>query len=372
MQPGPDWGVSDGTAMTGRQSPMKLFSCQYCAQVLYFENTRCEKCAHPLGYLPDQDVVTALEPDGAAWRALAASGGSHRFCANAAYDACNWLVPADSTDVYCKACRHNRTVPDLSVPANLPPWRRLELAKHRLFYTLLQLHLPLQNRLENPEHGLVFDFLADQPAAAGPKVMTGHDNGVITLALAEADDVERERRRVAMGEPYRTLLGHFRHEVGHHFWDILVRDGGRLAECRAVFGDDSRDYDEALQAYYAHGAPANWQENYVSFYASAHPWEDFAETWAHYLHIIDTLEMASAFGVRVHPKVARTPGIDGDVNVDPAAGATIADMIGEWLPLTFALNSLNRCMGASDLYPFILTPAVIEKLGFIHRLVRAP
>ena len=177
------------------------------------------------------------------------------------------------------------------------PWRKLEAAKHRLFYTLLRLNLPIETRNENPE-GLAFDFLADQPAQSGPKVMTGHDNGLITIALAEADDAERERRRTAMGEPYRTLLGHFRHEVGHYYWDRLVRDEGRLDPCRAVFGDDSQDYEQALQRHYAEGAPANWQENFVSAYATTHPWEDFAETWAHYLHIVDTLEMAGAFGVQ--------------------------------------------------------------------------
>jgi hypothetical protein len=350
---------------------MKLFICQHCAQLLYFENTRCEKCGHRLGYLPDATLVSALEPAGNAWQALADPGRPYRFCANAAYDACNWLVPDHSDDVYCKACRHNRTVPDLTCTANLQPWRKLELAKHRLFYSMLRLELPLRNRIEDPEHGLVFDFLADIAATAGPKVMTGHDNGVITLALTEADDAERERRRVDMGEPYRTLLGHFRHEVGHHFWDLLVRDGGRLEACRAVFGDDTRDYDAALQEYYANGAPADWRENFVSAYATAHPWEDFAETWAHYLHIIDTLEMANAFSVRVHPRVARTADTDAEVNADPTTGIPIGRMIEDWLPLTFALNSLNRCMGVPDLYPFILSPTVIAKLGFIHTLVHA-
>src|SRR6201999_3857264 len=121
-----------------------------------------------------------------------------------------------------------------------------------------------------------FNFLADDPSAT-KKVMTGHDNGVITIALAEADDAEREKRRLEMGEPYRTLLGHFRHEVGHHFWDVLVRDGGKLAACRARFGDDTVDYAESLKRHYAAGPPPNWQEQFVSAYATTHPWEDFAE-----------------------------------------------------------------------------------------------
>lgn len=352
---------------------MRLFNCQHCDQVLYFENTKCERCGHRLGYLPDDNTLSALEPEGDAWQALAVPGGTHRFCANAAYGACNWLVPTGAPGDYCTACRHNRMVPDLSVPANVEAWRKIELAKHRLFYTLLRLRLPLRTRAEDPEHGLAFDFLADPPPdATGPKVMTGHDNGLITLALVEADDAERERRRVHMGEPYRTLLGHFRHEIGHHYWDLLVRDQGRLEECRAVFGDDGEDYEQALKRHYARGVAANWQENHVSAYATMHAWEDFAETWAHYLHIVDTLEMAAAFGLSARPKADHDRVMDLRVDFSPYKAGGAERLVEAWLPLTFALNSLNRCMGEPDLYPFILSPTVIRKLGYIHDLVHAP
>ena len=350
---------------------MKLFKCQHCGQLLYFENNTCERCGHRLGYLPEPNTLSALEPDGKAWRALASPEGPYCFCVNAEHDACNWLVSAASPETYGKACRHNGTVPDLTRPENVLAWRKMELAKHRLFYTLLRLELPLETRRANPENGLEFDFLADPPAASGPKVMTGHNEGLITIALAEADDAEREKRRTAMGEPYRTLLGHFRHEVGHYYWDRLVRDQGRLDACRAVFGDDREDYGEALRRHYAQGAPADWQNNYVSTYATAHPWEDFAETWAHYLHILDTLEMAGAFGLRVRPKLDKSGDLEADVDFDPYRAGDIRQLIDAWLPLTFALNSLNRCMGQPDLYPFILSPAVITKLGFIHDLVHA-
>ncbi len=350
---------------------MKLFKCQHCAQVLYFENIRCEKCAHALGYLADRNMLSALDPDGESWRPLADNQLLYRFCANAAFGACNWLVPIDQVGSYCTACRHNRTVPDLGVPANLASWQRFEFAKHRLFYTLLRLKLPLANRNDDPRHGLVFDFLSDAALPAGSKVLTGHEDGVITMALVEADDAERERRRVAMGEPYRTLLGHFRHEVGHYFWDVLVRDGGRLEECRALFGDDSQDYAQALQRHYQNGAPPDWQAHLVSSYASSHPWEDFAETWAHYLHIVDTLEMAGSFGLSVHPCIATRNELTSEVDFDPHEAGTIEKLVEAWLPLTFAMNSLNRCMGAYDLYPFILSPPVVRKLGFIHELVHA-
>jgi hypothetical protein len=349
---------------------MKLFKCQHCGQLLSFENTICERCSHKLGYLPEPNALSALQPEGNAWRALAEPSRPYRFCANAAHNVCNWLVPADGADASCLACRHNRTVPDLSQEQNLLLWRNLEAAKHRLFYTLLRLNLPIETRNENPE-GLAFDFLADQPTQSGPKVMTGHDNGLITIALAEADDAEREKRRAAMGEPYRTLLGHFRHEVGHYYWDRLVRDEGRLDQCRAVFGDDSQNYEQALQRHYKEGVPANWQENYVSAYATTHAWEDWAETWAHYLHIVDTLEMAGSFGVRVDPKLDQDGELEASVDFDPYKAGDIQQLIAVWLPLTFALNSLNRCMGQGDIYPFVLSPVVIEKLGFIHTIVHA-
>ena len=348
---------------------MKLFECQSCRQVVYFENTHCERCQHRLGYLPAAATLYALESDDNAWRPIGAGKSAVRFCDNAAHDACNWLLPADAPDTFCAACRHNRTIPDLSIAENLSRWQRLELAKHRLFYSLLRLRLPLRDRTEDPEHGLVFDFVADSPLPSGPRVLTGHDNGVITIALAEADDAERESRRTQMQEPYRTLLGHFRHEVGHYFWDVLIRDGGQLDACRAIFGDDTLDYDTALKRHYEQGAPANWQENFVSAYASTHPWEDWAETWAHYLHIVDTVEMASAFGIRIQPRITRDESMAADINLDSYRAASMQEIVDAWLPLTFAVNNLNRAMGNADLYPFVLSPAAVVKLGFVHDVV---
>jgi hypothetical protein len=351
---------------------MKLFECQACGQPLYFENTRCESCGRRLGYLPSIHEVTALEPEAEEWKALASPEERFRFCANAEYDACNWLIPAQEHDTYCLACRHNRTVPDLSNERNLTRWRRLEIAKRRLFYTLLKLGLPLSARPEDPQ-GLAFDFLADPNEASshGPSILTGHDNGLITINIAEADDAERERRRHSMGEPYRTLLGHFRHEIGHYFWNVLVRGDPSLERFRAVFGDERQDYGQALQAHYANGPKENWQDEYVSAYAGAHPWEDFAETWAHYLHIVDTLETANAFGMRVRPRVTRGSELTADVDFDPHQEADLNRLVTVWLPLTFAVNSLNRSMGQPDLYPFVLSPAVIGKLAFIHERIRA-
>jgi len=339
---------------------MKVFSCQACGQVLYFENIRCENCGRILGYLPDRATITALDPlEGDAWLALAAKSRRYRFCKNQQFGVCNWMVPVRSREEFCTACRHNHIIPDLAVPENGALWARIEAAKHRLFYALLRLDLPLVNRTDDPAHGLAFDFLAEPPQTHGQNVLTGHDNGLVTLAIKEADDAERERVRTAMGEPYRTLLGHFRHEIGHYFWDVLVRDAGDLESFRALFGDERQDYAAALQTHYANGPPADWRQNFVSAYASTHPWEDFAETWAHYLHIVDTLETGASFGLRVRVKSGWATKMSATLPMDSYGTADFATLIDAWLPLTFAVNSLNRSMGLPDIYPFILSPAAI-------------
>jgi hypothetical protein len=348
---------------------MKLFKCQHCGQVLLFENRKCERCGRVLGYLPTQGVLSALEPvSGDQWQALARPEATWRFCDNAVWNACNWLVGSDSLERFCAACRHNRTVPDLSNEENVRRWRKIEVANHRLFYTLLRLRLPTLSRADDEARGLVFDFLADAPTDQG-KVLTGHDDGLITVALQEADDAERETRRTAMHEPYRTLLGHFRHEVGHYYWDRLVADGNQLDECRATFGDEREDYDAALKRHYDEGPPADWQAHFVSAYATTHPWEDFAETWAHYLHIVDGLETAGSFGLEVHPSITADQELHTHADLDPYMSGSIELLVDAWLPLTYALNAMSRSMGLNDLYPFVLSPDAIRKLAFVHDLV---
>jgi hypothetical protein len=349
---------------------MKLFECQNCGQPLYFENTLCESCGLRLGYLPERETVTALESAEGLWRALAVPEERYRLCANAEHGVCNWLVPADHGEAFCAACRHNRTIPDLSKRENLENWRKIEVAKHRLFYTLLRLRLPLTTRPDDP-NGLAFDFLSSPVGAtATAPILTGHVSGLITLNLAEADDPERERQRKSMGEPYRTLLGHFRHEIAHYYWDRLVANTPAIDEFRRLFGDEREDYAAALQRYYASGPAPDWPERYVTAYASSHPWEDFAETWAHYFHIVDTLEVAAAFGLRLRPKVARNADLSAVIDFDPHL-AEMDRIIDAWLPLTFAVNSINRSMGQPDLYPFVLAPPAIWKLTFIHDRIRA-
>ncbi|HYZ62655.1 MAG TPA: putative zinc-binding peptidase [Acetobacteraceae bacterium] len=371
---------------------MRLFRCQACGQTVFFENLHCGRCGHRLGYLPEIGLMSAFEPAAApdlidalqaaglleaaglgpaseeAWVAALRPGERYRFCGNAEEGACNWVIPSGSPDRLCRACSYNRRIPDLEYGDNLELWRRLELAKRRLLYSLLKLELPMPTRADDAQ-GLAFDFLADPTDPALPRVVTGHANGLITIALREADDVEREAMRKSLGEPYRTLLGHFRHEIGHYFWNRLVRDGGALGACRALFGDERRGYAEALRSYYDRGPLPGWQDSYISAYATMHPWEDFAETWAHYLHMVDTLETAAAHGVELHPRQGRAVRTT-EPGFDPYRAGRFDPIVDKWLPLALAANSLNRSMGLPDLYPFVLTRPVIRKLCFIHDLVQ--
>lgn len=350
---------------------MRLFACPSCNQVVYFENVVCERCNHALGYEPTSNRMLALEQNGEGdWTSVGEKSDGSRwfYCTNYAHGVCNWLVPAEGGQQFCACCRHNLVVPNTADAANVELWRRMEVAKRRLFYTIFRLNLPRDTRSEHPE-GLGFQFLSDDPAEEG-QVMTGHDDGLITIALVEADDAERERRRSAMGEPYRTLLGHFRHEVGHWYWDRLVRDAGLLEPCRAVFGDDTFDYDEALKIHYANGPKPGWQNDFVSSYAAVHPWEDFAETWAHYFHITDTLDTARALGFKVDPRVDKEDAITTEADFDVYSPRTSnADIVTSWFATAAALNMLNRSVGLSDAYPFVLAEPVVTKLGFIHDLV---
>lgn len=350
---------------------MKLFECQNCGHLLYFENTSCVRCGHSLGYLPGQAQLSALQPapEAGLLQALGDTDHLYRACANAEHGACNWMVPAESDEAYCRACRLNRTVPDLSHPERLELWRPLETAKRRLIYSLLRLGLPVKSKDDDPQKGLAFDFLAAQES--DEPVMTGHADGVVTIDLAEADPVAREQMRTDMTEKYRTLLGHFRHEIGHYYWSDLV-DGTPWQEpCRALFGDERADYGEALQRHYENGPPADWPNRFISSYATAHPWEDFAESWAHYLHIVDTLETAQAFGMTLRARAGTDPILSMEIEFDPYRTAEFDALVDAWVPLTAAVNSLNSSMGQPDLYPFVLANGVIEKLRFIHRLVRA-
>lgn len=350
---------------------MKAFHCDSCGSLVFFENIQCVHCGHPLGYLPDVGDFSALETGSdQTWRALTASAKHHpyRLCLNGQqHQVCNWMVPAKDPNPLCRACRLNRVIPDLTVAGNPERWHKLELAKRRTIYRLLKLHLPLAGVPSEGRPALAFQFLADVPG--GPPVTSGHAQGLITINIIEADDPERERRRVSLHEPYRTLLGHLRHEIAHYYWDRLVANSRWLAPFRELFGDETQDYAAALQRHYHQGPPADWQARFVTAYATSHPWEDWAETWAHYFHIVDLIETAASFGLSLKPHhpAAKT------MIAEPAKVADMASfdiLMAHWFPLTYVLNTLNRDMGLADIYPFVLSAPAIEKLRFIHKIVQ--
>ena len=385
---------------------MKLFTCSHCNNPLYFENNACLSCGHPVGFDAGKLSLVTLETTGNDQYAdITDKSIVYRFCENATHSTCNWLVPAIHRGLFCRACELNRTIPELSSQQNLDRWKRIEIAKHRLVYSLLKLQLPFAPKLEedtpltngNPataegptaanmpppppgqrttaneqpalSEGLAFDFMAD--VSPEHRIMTGHDKGVITLNIEEADEAERVRHKMDLGERYRTLLGHFRHEIGHYYWDVLIQNTSALAKFRVIFGNEQKDYQSALKTYYETGAPANWVDSFISPYSSSHPWEDWAETWAHYFHLMDTVETAYSFGINIKPTETRNiPGIRAKINRDPYQVADFQVILAMWIPLTFAINSLNRSMGHEDFYPFVLSPQVMKKLAFIHEICR--
>jgi len=447
---------------------MKLYSCSHCKNQLYFENNVCLVCQHMVGFdAASLSMLTLVENGSGGLADIRDAKGLYRWCENATHGTCNWLIPAADPSAFCIACQLNRTIPELSEGENLARWKKIEVAKHRLVYSLLRLKLPVVAKQQRDEPltasipdgtanagsagtpvtatgptgkqgsgatgispagdsgntgvmekvkgpavaegpgemngmnkrnapvpaegpaardantgngttgplpaaqemedtGIAFDFMAD--ISPDKRVMTGHDHGVITLNIEEADEAERVRNKLDLGEKYRTLLGHFRHEIGHYYWDILISDRPPLDGYRKIFGDERQDYGEALKTYYATGAPADWPDHFISPYASSHPWEDWAETWSHYMHLMDTLETAYAFGIGIHLPKTNTPTTDIR---DPYTLSNFDTILRMWLPLTFAVNSLNRSMGHADFYPFVISPAVTEKLRYIHQIAGA-
>lgn len=344
---------------------MKNFRCSNCGSKVYFENVGCLKCGASLGFDAHELSMVALagDPGGELVRVVGRDGAqSARYCANAGHGCCNWLTSPHYAGGLCAACDLNRTIPNLAEPGSLEAWRSLEHAKKRLIYSLLRFAIPIDASPQGLDK-LTFDFVRD--------ATTGHLDGLITIDVLEADTVERERQRQFFGEPYRTLLGHLRHESGHFYWKVLVQNSGQLDEFRARFGDERENYAAALQRHHANGPPADWQVRYVSPYASSHPWEDWAETWAHYLHMVDALDTAEAEGMEPRSAGLDVGSIWSFATSDVYREASFDTLMARWIPLSIALNSLNRCMGHSDFYPFVLSPAARSKLGFVHQVLNS-
>lgn len=314
--------------------------------MVFFADTECVSCGAILGFDPSAGRMLAADAAAGFWTE---GDSSYRPCGNRLQHGCNWLIGFEESDGFCISCQLNRTIPNLDNPENIGRWRRVEDAKRRLMYTLLDLGLPIRSRSRGWRDGLAFDFKEDRrtnPNVEEEHVTIGHAEGVITLNVAEADDVLRERARTDLNERYRTLLGHFRHESGHYYFDLLVQESD--TEFRELFGDERSDYAAALDRYYAEGAVPDWPDRFISAYASVHPLEDWAETWSHYLHIHDALETAVAGGFA-------EPEADFGRRLDL------------WMELTVTLNEFNRSLGLGDYYPFVISPVVRTKLEFVHR-----
>ena len=326
---------------------MRSFSCRVCGNALYFENSVCVSCGTALGFSRPESDIVPLQPDGTY---VDDQGLVWHVCVNTPLSGCTWVTELPGTP--CFSCRLTRTRPSDDDLEGLSQYPVAERAKRHLIVELDVLGLPITTRDEAPETGLAFDLLS----SVDENVVIGHENGVITIDLAEADDAQREKVRVQLDEPYRTMLGHMRHEIGHYYESVLAV-GDDLDRVRALFGDDTKDYQAEIDRHYSEGPPEGWENDYISTYATMHPYEDFAETFAHVLHIRDTIGSAAAHGL---------------VTVDPDVFTSFRDLVqGVWIPLSIALNQINRSMGANDLYPFVLPEKVLEKLELVADLVRS-
>ena len=369
MRP-PQSPTPPGTSAGSPPGPtLNLFHCTECNQRVFFDNLRCETCGSSLGYVPAERAMVAFSVDEHdVWSRLGPEGRVQRPCSNYAVEGvCNWMVDADDPAVLCLSCRTTKVIPALGKPENRIYWSHLEQAKRRLFYTLFGLRLPAPNRDADPVNGVSFQFLED--VSPQQRVMTGHDDGVITLNIAEADDAQRERTRTEMHEPYRSLVGHFRHESGHYYWDRLIAGTDWIDEYRQLFGDERTDYEQALKQHYANPV-IDWHPSYISAYASSHPWEDWAECWAHYLHMVDGLETAAAWGLTLEHATPLGPPLKA-APVDPDATSVERSLIEQWLPVSQFSNAMNRSLGLHDSYPFVVRAPVVAKLDFIHKVIGA-
>jgi hypothetical protein len=330
-----------------------------------------------LGFVPENLQLSAITITSNGLYKVSCNEHLYRQCKNYwHHDVCNWMVPADDSNELCQSCRLNVVIPNLEKPENLKLWYRMEVSKRRLLFTLLKLELPIVGRSLEPKTGLGFSFLEDQiedeygnELTVKDYVITGHCAGLITLNLNEAQDSARIEMREKMNEQYRTLIGHFRHESGHYYWDRLIHNSPFIEDFRQLFGDERMSYTQALEQYYQQGPAQNWQNVWISGYASMHPWEDWAETWAHYLHMVDTLETANDYELSIAGNQVKNPLISFNKSDKTFAANSFTQLFNDWCRLTKSLNAINRSMGHDDAYPFVISITALDKLRFVHEVI---
>ncbi|GAA1732050.1 zinc-binding metallopeptidase family protein [Aeromicrobium alkaliterrae] len=323
---------------------MRAFTCSTCDNRLFFENSLCVSCGSALGYWRESADIVVVDADG---RFVDPEGYVWHVCPNLNLTGCTWLTRLEGEP--CEACRLTRTRPADDDAIGLSQLPVAEAAKRHLLVELTRLGFGWVSREDDPETGLAFDMLS----SVDENVVIGHEDGLITIDLAEGDDAHRAKVQAELAEPYRTMLGHLRHEVGHYMEALHVR-GDRIQEARELFGNEEISYADEIERHYNEGPPADWAESYISTYATMHPFEDFAESFAHTLHIQDSVDTARWNGL---------------ITVEPDAFSIFSDLVtGVWIPLSTALNQINRSMGADDLYPFIIPPKVLAKLDFVDSL----
>lgn len=350
-----------------------------CGAPLFRENTSCVRCGSLVGFLPDLGRLLAFAPLKSARTGPRAyvntlpdlADRSFKTCAGReTAHQCNWMLEASDAATQCLSCSLTRTTPDLSLPGATERWSAAEHAKRHVLIQLLRLRLPVLSRHTHPD-GVWFDFL--EPLPGGGTLLTGHAEGLITLNLAEADPAQRAFIQEQMGESYRTLTGHMRHELAHYYWERFSKDSTWLQSFRQAFGDERADYATALAQHHQNGPNPNWAIGFISPYASSHPWEDWAETFAHYLHMEDALHTAQRLGLELHRLHLRADTFNRNtlqVPNTPPLDHQFLDSINRWVLLSLTANELNAALGHPHAYPFVLNPNIVTKLHAVHQTLQ--
>ncbi|SFE56280.1 zinc-binding metallopeptidase family protein [Roseivivax sediminis] len=313
---------------------MQIFTCPACGGATYLHNLACG-CGHAIEFDPDAQAMQSLDAP----------------CGNRDAIGCNWRAESDGL---CRSCAMTEVVPDLREDTNRPLWAETEAAKRWMLATLGRWGWFTAS---DPGDRPVFRLLSEKTATGEAGVVMGHANGVITINVSEARSAVLAERQEELGELYRTMLGHMRHETAHFLQLRLLSSPGFPEAFRKLFGDERADYGAALKAHYADPKPAG--DDHVTSYATAHPHEDWAETLAHLLHLVDLLDSAAAARLQLPDGPPR--GYDAYAETDTETLLHFA------VGMSIAVNHVNRALDLPDLYPFVIRSGVRTKLAFAHR-----